>query len=78
MSTLIAHATGLTCQHCVRTVTTALEAVDGIDAVAVDLVNGGESTLTIDLTTDDDVVATIAQALASEGYTLTSVSAGEG
>jgi copper chaperone len=77
MKKLIASVTGLTCQHCVNTVTETLEAVDGIDRVAVDLVNGGESTLTIDASTPDDLLATIAQALATEGYTLTSVSAGE-
>jgi copper chaperone CopZ len=77
MSTLVASVTGLTCQHCVSTVTNALEAVDGIGSVTVDLVNGGESAVTIHTTTDDDLLSTVAQTLATEGYTLTAVGAGE-
>ena len=73
MTQLVAHVTGLTCSHCVNTVTGALEAVDGIDQVAVDLVNGGESTVTITTSTGDDLVAVIAQALATEGYSLQSL-----
>lgn len=75
MVQLTANVTGLTCQHCVSTVTTALEAVEGVDAVTVDLVNGGESRVILGVSTHDDLLATIAQALATEGYTLTSMSA---
>jgi copper chaperone len=39
--------TGLTCEHCVKAVTTELEQVDGVSAVAVTLVPGGESTVTV-------------------------------
>ena len=74
MTTLVAHVTGLTCGHCVNTVTGALEALDGIDAVTVELVNGGESAVSITTTTDDDLLAVIAQTLATEGYTLQSLS----
>jgi copper chaperone CopZ len=34
---------GMTCDHCVRAVTEELSALEGIDAVAVDLVVGGSS-----------------------------------
>jgi copper chaperone len=74
VSHLVANVTGLTCGHCVNTVTGALEAVDGIDAVDVDLVNGGESVVTITTSTSDDLLAVIAQTLATEGYTLQSLS----
>jgi len=77
MSTLVASVTGLTCQHCVNTVTTSLEALAGIDHVSVDLVNGGESLVTIETATPDDLLPGIAQALATAGYTLTAVAAGE-
>ena len=38
--------TGLTCGHCADAVTTELEAIDGVHHVRVDLVAGGESTVT--------------------------------
>jgi len=74
MSQLVAHVTGLTCGHCVKTVTEALEAVEGIDTVEVDLVNGGESVVTMATSTPDDMLAVIAQTLATEGYALQSLS----
>ena len=37
--------TGLTCGHCADAVTTELEAIDGVHHVRVDLVAGGESTV---------------------------------
>jgi len=73
MTQLVANVTGLTCGHCVNTVTGALEALDGIDSVDVDLVNGGESVVTIETSTDDDLLAVIAQTLATEGYALQSL-----
>ena len=36
--------TGMTCDHCVRAVTQAVEALDGVDEVEVDL---GSGTLTV-------------------------------
>lgn len=77
MNQLVAHVTGLTCGHCVNTVTGALEALDGIDAVSVDLVNGGESRVAITTSTSEDLLAKIAQTLATEGYTLQSLSSEE-
>ena len=38
---------GLTCEHCVKAVTTELEQVDGVSAVAVTLVPSGESAVTV-------------------------------
>ncbi|MEZ6854525.1 heavy-metal-associated domain-containing protein [Halodesulfovibrio aestuarii] len=32
--------TGMSCQHCVNAVTKALEAIDGVSDVAVDLLSG--------------------------------------
>jgi copper chaperone len=73
MAHLVANVTGLTCGHCVNTVTGALEAVAGIDTVSVELVNGGESVVTISASSDDDLLAVIAQTLATDGYTLQSL-----
>ncbi|MCZ7537200.1 MAG: heavy-metal-associated domain-containing protein [Acidimicrobiia bacterium] len=40
MTTTTLHVTGMTCEHCVRAVTTELEKVDGVDRVEVDLSSG--------------------------------------
>jgi copper chaperone len=39
--------TGMTCEHCVRAVTSELESVPGVSAVTVSLVPGGESAVTV-------------------------------
>lgn len=39
--------TGMTCEHCVRAVTEELTRLGGVTAVTVDLVPGGESTVTV-------------------------------
>ncbi|QKE83565.1 heavy-metal-associated domain-containing protein [Arthrobacter sp. NEB 688] len=40
-------ATGLTCGHCAHAVTEELTALDGVDEVAVEVVSGGESLVTV-------------------------------
>ena len=39
--------TGMTCEHCVRAVSEELSRLGGVTAVTVDLVPGGESTVTV-------------------------------
>lgn len=39
--------TGMTCGHCAGAVTSELTALDGVTAVQVDLVAGGDSTVTV-------------------------------
>lgn len=39
--------TGMTCGHCVGSVTTELSAIDGVTGVDVALVKGGVSTVTV-------------------------------
>ena len=39
--------TGMTCGHCVGAVTSELKALDGVTDVAVELVAGGTSTVTV-------------------------------
>jgi len=63
--------TGMTCAHCVSSVTEELSAVDGVDSVAVDLTVGGASTVTVTSATplaDADVRAAVTEA----GYDLVS------
>jgi copper chaperone CopZ len=40
-------ATGLTCGHCVHAVTEELRALDGVEDVEVELVDGGTSVVTV-------------------------------
>jgi copper chaperone len=47
MSTATYAVTGMTCEHCVRAVTEELAGLDGVTQVAVDLVAGGESKVTV-------------------------------
>jgi len=56
--------TGLTCEHCVRAVTSELEHVDGVSAVAVTLVPGGESAVTV--TSDSPLTAQALEAALDE------------
>lgn len=58
---------GMTCGHCVSSVTEELEAVDGVERVDVDLNAGGVSTVTIssrgELSPEE-----IGEAVAEAGY----------
>ena len=62
--------TGMTCGNCVKHVTEELTEIDGVTDVAVDLVAGGDSPVTI--TTDSPVSQdAIAAAVDEAGYTVT-------
>ena len=69
MSTQTVNVSGMTCSHCVRSVTEELTAIPGVTDVAVDLVNGGTSTVTItaDAPVADDAIAA---AIDEAGYTI--------
>jgi copper chaperone CopZ len=61
--------TGMTCSHCVSSVTEELTALDGVEDVSVDLVPGGDSRVTVTASralADDEVRAAIDEA----GYAL--------
>jgi copper chaperone len=47
MTSTTYRVTGMTCEHCVRAVTSELEGVPGVGAVTVALVPGGESAVTV-------------------------------
>jgi copper chaperone len=47
MTTTTYAVTGMTCEHCVKAVTSELGALDGVSAVTVDLVPGGDSQVTV-------------------------------
>lgn len=60
---------GMTCDHCVRAVTEELGAVDGVDAVSVDLVVGGSSRVRIRTSAPLDDAA-VRAAVEEAGYQL--------
>ncbi len=60
---------GMTCEHCVAAVTSSLSALDGVGGVSVELVPGGDSTVTIQSAHPLDAQAT-REAIADAGYDL--------
>lgn len=60
---------GMTCSHCVASVTTELGRVAGTDSVSVDLAPGGLSLVTVSSSSPVDPAA-IAAAIAEAGYEL--------
>jgi copper chaperone len=57
---------GMTCGHCVASVTEELSALEGVTAVDVDLVPGGLSTVTV---TGPAAPAAVRAAIEEAGYT---------
>jgi copper chaperone len=68
MSTATYTVTGMTCEHCVRSVTEEVGAVPGVTAVDVDLASGG-LTVTSDAPVAD---ADVRSAVEEAGYQLAS------
>lgn len=60
---------GMTCEHCVAAVTSSLSALDGVGEVSVELVPGGDSTVTV-LSTDPLDPRATREAIADAGYDL--------
>ena len=47
MASATYQVTGMTCEHCVRAVSSELTSLDGVTAVTVELVAGGRSAVTV-------------------------------
>lgn len=60
---------GLTCGHCVASVTEEIEALEAVTSVSIELVAGGISTATIS-STGPLSTSEISEAVAEAGYTL--------
>ncbi len=59
---------GMTCSHCVNSVTTAVSTLPGVESVEIELVPDGRSALTV--IGDDDVNdEVLADAVVGAGYT---------
>jgi copper ion binding protein len=64
MATSTYTVVGMTCEHCVRSVREEVEAIDGVQAVAVDLATGR-----VEVTSDEPVTAEAVEAAVVEaGY----------
>ncbi|GHD13337.1 heavy-metal-associated domain-containing protein [Zhihengliuella salsuginis] len=70
-NTLTVSISGMTCGHCVASVTEEIESIAGVDSVDVALNAGGTSTATITSVRDLDE-AEVSEAVAEAGYTLVS------
>lgn len=60
---------GMTCGHCVSSVTEELSTIDGVTAVSVDLQAGGTSTVTVESAHPLSVEA-VRAAVSEAGYSL--------
>jgi len=60
---------GMTCGHCVSSVTDAVSAIDGVDSVSVDLAVGGSSRIMV-VSARPIAAETIGAAVTEAGYTL--------
>jgi copper chaperone CopZ len=70
MTTTTYAVTGMTCEHCVRAVTSELTGLDAVADVTVDLVPGGESRLTVTSTEPLPEVEVVAALDEAGGYAL--------
>ena len=68
----VVQVSGMTCNHCVNTVTTKTKEIPGVTEVSVELVNGGKSTVTV-THGSEDILGELAGAIADSGYTLEAV-----
>ncbi|MBC7517867.1 MAG: heavy-metal-associated domain-containing protein [Microbacteriaceae bacterium] len=60
---------GMTCGHCVSSVTAEVSAIDGVESVSVDLVAGGTSRIMV-VSGHPITAELISEAVTEAGYTL--------
>jgi copper chaperone len=65
MSVEILKVEGMSCDHCVQSITKAVKQLDGISSVQVDLAS---KTVTVDFQTDQSNLAQIKEAIEDQGY----------
>ncbi|MEE1621039.1 heavy-metal-associated domain-containing protein [Zafaria sp. Z1313] len=68
-NTLTVSIDGMTCGHCVASVTEEIKAINGVEDVTVELNAGGVSTATVVSAGPLDE-ATVSEAVAEAGYTV--------
>ena len=69
MSTTSYGVTGMTCAHCVAAVTDEIGSIAGVSTVAIDLVVGGTSRVTV-TSAEPLPVESVRDAIDEAGYTL--------
>ena len=69
MATTTINVSGLTCNHCVNAVMDEVGAIDGVQSVNVELVEGGISPVTIESATPL-AEADLSDAIDEAGYTI--------
>ncbi len=69
MTTTTYTVRGMTCGHCVNAVTEELQEIEGVTDVTIELVEGGDSPVTVTSTTELDRAAVVA-AVDEAGYEL--------
>jgi copper chaperone CopZ len=69
MTTTTYTVRGMTCGHCVNAVTEELQEIDGVTDVTIELVEGGDSPVTVTSATELDRAAVVA-AVDEAGYEL--------
>ena len=69
MGTTSYGVTGMTCAHCVAAVTEEIGSIAGVSAVAIDLVVGGTSRVTV-TSAEPLPVESVRDAIDEAGYTL--------
>lgn len=69
MATTTYTVRGMTCGHCVNAVTEELQEIDGVTEVTIDLVEGGDSPVTVTSAAELDRAAVVA-AVDEAGYEL--------
>lgn len=67
--TITYRVSGMNCQHCVNAVTEEISALDGVQAVNIDLVENGVSAVHVDSARELDRTA-VAEAVDEAGYEL--------
>ena len=69
MTTTTYTVRGMTCGHCVNAVTEELQEIEGVTDVTIELVEGGDSPVTVTSATELDRAAVVA-AVDEAGYEL--------
>ncbi len=72
MTTSTYTVSGMTCGHCVSAVTEEIGKLEGVSSVSVDLVAGGDSTVTVVSAGELDAAA-VREAVDEAGYELAAV-----
>ena len=72
MSTVVVDVQGITCQHCVKAVTSEIEGIEGVTGVSIALEPEGTSQVTVEAESNVSADA-LKEAIAEAGYDMVGV-----